>query len=200
MNKDPEMTALQIRHEPDKDVDDCRKLFSDRIVALPAVYVDGVPFVPLRPLCIGLGVDPKDQRNKLRTDPRFTCMDITSVGADGRKRKMFAIAAKQAYAWLSSINSRKVKPAMQQKLLEYQERVMDAIYEYTTKGYAINPEIFDVQSYKDLHAQINAVLAETADIQAMADSLLAKTYQLDSYGHKGRRQFPADGPSQLASG
>ncbi|MFZ2653594.1 MAG: phage antirepressor N-terminal domain-containing protein, partial [Victivallales bacterium] len=120
-----------------------------------------------------------DQRNKLRTDPRFTCMDITSLGADGRKRKMFAIAAREVYAWLSGINSRKVKPAMRQKLLEYQERVMDAIYEYTTKGYAINSEIFDVRSYEDLHAQVNAVLAETADIQAMAESLLAKADHMD---------------------
>jgi hypothetical protein len=189
MNNERETTGLQLWNGADNGVDACRKLF---IGNMPAeVYVDEEAYVPLRPFCAALGIDHKDQRKKLRGDPKFKCMDIVALGADGRKRRMAAIPTRRVYSWLSIINSQKVKPEIRQKLLDYQKMIMDVIYDYTTKGYAVNPEMCNKQSCSEMFAKLETLLARF-------DSFEAKIDQLDSQREERMRAL-TDGVLQLTS-
>lgn len=185
MSENQEITGMQLWNGADNGVDACRTLFDGN--APVEVYVDGEPYVPLRPFCVALGIDPKDQRKKLRGDPRFTFMDIIAIGADGRKRKMAAIPTQEVCAWLFSIGTQRVKPEVRQKLIDYQEMVTKGIHEYTTKGFALNPRVVGGQEYGDTRAQVDALLAEFAVAMVKVNSVLAETNQLGSHEQEAGR-------------
>lgn len=64
--------------------------------------------VAIRPLCSALRLNVKGQQEKLADNPKFNCVDIHMVGADGKKREMLCLPVEQVPDWLNSINSKKV--------------------------------------------------------------------------------------------
>lgn len=81
--------------------------FYDR--SLTMVEHKGRPFVAMKPMVQGMGLDWKGQQAKLQNRFASTMEIISTVGADGRQREMLCLPLEKLPTWLFTINSRKVK-------------------------------------------------------------------------------------------
>lgn len=103
--------------------------------------VDGTPYVTMRPVVEGMGLDWKSQHAKLTQNQRFasTMVEITTVAEDGKQRAMTCLPLRKLPGWLMSISPNKVSPEIKETVIAYQAECDDALWDYWTKGQAINP-------------------------------------------------------------
>lgn len=71
----------------------------------------------LRRCCENLGLDVKNQLTKLKIKEWATMVENTMVAEDGKTRSMTLISLDTLPMWLASIETRKVKPAIRDKLV-----------------------------------------------------------------------------------
>lgn len=81
----------------------------------------GKVWVSLRRCCENLGIDVESQRKKLKEKPWATTVENTAVAEDGKSRAMTCIDLDTLPMWLASIETRKLKPAIRDKLIRYQK-------------------------------------------------------------------------------
>ena len=123
---------------------------------------DGTNYVPITPMAENIGLNLGSQRTKVQNDPKFSSIDIRCTGKDGKKYKMLCIPEDEVGAWLFSINSNKIKDEnIREKLLRYQKKLVTAIHDFTTKGYAINKEKISNTSLVDQAAQLVAIAEQS---------------------------------------
>ena len=140
--------------------------------ALPAVHemefhgdrlllvdVDGQPHIVLRPAVEALGMDYKNQLDKLRGKSWATVVLTTTVAADGRRREMVTVNVRTFLMLLATIDENRVAEAVRPKLVAYQGEVADAIEAYWTKGAAINSRATPEQIAAALHEHQLRMLA-----------------------------------------
>lgn len=88
-------------------------------------------FVPIKPICEVLGIDHSSQIQTIKTHPilGLTMGENPTVAGDDKKRKMLCLPLKYFFGWLFTIDARKVKPEAADTVIQYQERVYEAIYD-----------------------------------------------------------------------
>jgi hypothetical protein len=88
--------------------------------------------VAVKPVCEILGVDYPGQFAKLKEHPIYgsTIGLSPTVGADGKEREMVCIPLRFFPGWLFSINPDNVKEESREKLMEYQLKCNDVLYDY----------------------------------------------------------------------
>lgn len=99
----------------------------------------GEPYVAMKHIVEGMGLDWKAQYRRLKQ--RFnTCMvEMTmQIPGDDQRRLVSCLALRKLPGWLMTINANKVKPEIRDKVIQYQQECDDALYDYWTKGVAIN--------------------------------------------------------------
>ncbi|MDX7989418.1 hypothetical protein FE392_19365 [Xenorhabdus sp. 12] len=106
---------------------------------LYVVEYNNEPHVPMRPIVEGMGLDWKSQLTKLRQRFKSTVVEIPMVAADGKIRDMVSLPLRKLAGWLQTIYPNKVKPEIRDKVICYQNECDDVLYDYWTKGIAINP-------------------------------------------------------------
>ncbi|MEI7006047.1 phage antirepressor N-terminal domain-containing protein, partial [Pectobacterium parmentieri] len=97
------------------------------------------PFVPMKPIVEGMGLTWQSQHEKLKQRFSSTITEIVMVALDGKQREMTCLAFRKFAAWLASIQPNKVKPEIRDRVIQYQEECDDVLYDYWTKGEAVNP-------------------------------------------------------------
>ena len=82
-----------------------------RSAKLLLVERDGQPFIPMKPVVEGMGLDWKSQHAKLQGG-RFNSVMvmITTTGADGKQYEMACLPLRKLAGWLMSIHASKVRP------------------------------------------------------------------------------------------
>lgn len=123
---------------------------------LEIVDINGQPGVTARRLVENLGLDWSTQREKLQ-DPLFNCGHMPSVGADGKQREMLVLPVDRLPAFLFSINPKKVREDLQEKLARYRLECAGVLYNYWAKGYAVNPRQTPEGALKDYSEGVGAV-------------------------------------------
>ncbi|WP_339774217.1 phage antirepressor N-terminal domain-containing protein [uncultured Thalassospira sp.] len=100
---------------------------------------DGVPYVAMRSVCDGMGIDWSTQRKKLLSESgKFNCGHITTVGGDGKGRQMISMPVRKLPLWLASINPNKIgDPVKRERIVLYQEESAIALHDYWTHGAAV---------------------------------------------------------------
>ncbi len=106
---------------------------------LYVVEYNDEPHVPMRPIVEGMGLDWKSQLIKLRQRFKSTVVEIPMVAADGKMRDMVSLPLRKLAGWLQTIYPNKVKPEIKDNVIRYQDECDDVLYDYWTKGIAINP-------------------------------------------------------------
>jgi hypothetical protein len=103
--------------------------------------LDGVPYVPMRPVVEGMGLDWKSQHVKLTQNPRFSSVvEITTqLPGDTQRRAVTCIPLRKLPGWLMSISPNKVKPEIRDTVIAYQNECDDALWAYWSQGHAANP-------------------------------------------------------------
>lgn len=101
---------------------------------LYVVNYNGQPYVPMKPIVDGMGMDWASQFTKLKQKFSSTIAEITMVAEDGKERNMICLALRKLAGWLHTISPNKVKPEIRDKVIQYQEECDDVLYEYWTTG------------------------------------------------------------------
>ena len=111
--------------------------------SLPTFEHQNERWVALRPVVEALGLDWSSQRLKLANDGgRFNCGDITTVAADGKQRQMLSIPLRRFPGWLATVNPNKIPdPLRREKVILYQDRSYDALYDFWFKGAAFRDDL-----------------------------------------------------------
>jgi hypothetical protein len=103
---------------------------------------DGEPFVAMRSVCEGMGLDWASQYVKLKNSPVLMCCDITTHDSIGRKQSMSALPVRKLPLWLASVNPNKIKDEeKRQRIVLYQEESAIALHDYWTQGVAVKGDL-----------------------------------------------------------
>ncbi len=117
---------------------------------LYVVNYNGQPYVPMKPIVEGMGMDWASQFTKLKQRFKSTIAEITMVAEDGKSRNMLCIALRKLSGWLHTISPNKVKPEIRDKVIRYQEECDDVLYEYWTTGEVKKKPNFRQSTAKEL--------------------------------------------------
>lgn len=100
---------------------------------------NGQPYTPMKPIVDGVGMDWASQFVKLKQRFATTIVEITIVANDGKERLMTCLPVRKLFGWLMTISPNKVKPELRETVIKYQEECDDVLWDYWTKGQAVNP-------------------------------------------------------------
>ncbi|WP_151675739.1 phage antirepressor N-terminal domain-containing protein [Acinetobacter soli] len=100
---------------------------------------NGQPYTPMKPIVEGMGLDWAAQFNKLKQKFNSTIAEIAMVANDGKERLMICLPVRKLFGWLMTINPNKVKPELRDTVIMYQNECDDVLWDYWTKGKAVNP-------------------------------------------------------------
>lgn len=112
--------------------------------------------VSARRLVENLGLSWSTQLQKL-DDPAYGCVHMNTTGSDGKMYEMLVLPIQSFPAYLFSINPKKVREDLQEKLALYRLECVDVLYNYWAKGYAINPRPTTEGILKDYVSGVGAV-------------------------------------------
>ena len=105
------------------------------------IDADGKPYVAMRPIVDGMGIDWKTQERKLKSRFASTVVIMPTVALDGKQREMLCLPLEKLPAWLLSIDPRKVAPTIRANVERYQAESEAALWNYWTTGIAKQDEI-----------------------------------------------------------
>jgi hypothetical protein len=142
---------------------------------LVVVDVDGEPYVAMRPIVEGMGLDWKAQHRKLTDDvARWGVVIMTMFqSGDGKEREMMAAPLRKLAGWLMTLQPGRMKPEVAERVRLYQAECDDALWAYWSKGVAVNPRaalsrdeilLQALQSLVEKEQRIAAVEAEQAQL------------------------------------
>ncbi len=115
------------------------------------------PYTPMKPIVEGMGLDWAAQFNKLKQKFASTIAEIAIVANDGKSRLMTCLPVRKLAAWLYSISPNKVKPEIRDSVIMYQNECDDVLWDYWTKGQAVNPRSFAKTHKSEREPLTNAV-------------------------------------------
>ncbi|WP_174891535.1 phage antirepressor N-terminal domain-containing protein [Candidatus Williamhamiltonella defendens] len=132
---------------------------------LYVVNHNGEPYTPMKPIVEGMGMDWKSQFRKL--NQRFTKgMVILTIPSSGDAQETACLPLRKLAGWLQTINPNKVKSEIRDKVVQYQEECDDVLYDYWTKGIAVNPRTQKAES--SIMHELNTACADLKSDKAIA--------------------------------
>ena len=98
---------------------------------------EGQPYTPMKTIVEGMGLDWKSQFVKLKQRFVQGMVEIT-IPTNSGIQTMLCLLLRKLPAWLYSIHANKVKPELRDTVIMYQNECDDVLWDYWTKGQAIN--------------------------------------------------------------
>ena len=142
---------------------------------------EGQPYTPMKPIVDGIGLDWGSQFVKLKQRFASTIVEITIVANDGKDRLMTCLPVKKLFGWLMTISPNKVKPELRDTVIKYQEECEDVLWDYWTKGKAVNPRPKTHKSEREpLTNAVNMLVAKTKHLNySEAYKLVHQRFNVD---------------------
>lgn len=95
---------------------------------------DGEPYVPMRPIVEGMGLDWASQYVRIRDDERFSVVRITTqMPGDDQRREVVCLPLRKILGWLMTVSPNKVKPALRERIICYQRECDDVLWRHWTR-------------------------------------------------------------------
>ncbi len=140
--------------------------------------VDGQPHVILKPAIEALGLDWKNQYEKLKTRSWASVVQSTMQVPGDNQARVHSLAPVRTFLMLlATVNENRVKAETRPTLVAFQNETADAIEAYWTEGGAINPRATE--------DQLDSLIAR-AKQQAEVLSILSGIVSPDWLETKGR--------------
>lgn len=125
---------------------------------LIVVDYNNQPYTAMRPVVEGMGLAWQAQFDKLKQRFSSVIMEIMTTGKDGKQYQMLCLPLKKLFGWLMTVSPNKVKPELRDTVIKYQEECDDVLWDYWTKGKAVNPRKSTPKDRENLrHAVSNLV-------------------------------------------
>ncbi|HGN2048529.1 TPA: phage antirepressor N-terminal domain-containing protein [Proteus mirabilis] len=157
---------------------------------LYVVNYNGQPYVPMKPIVDGMGMDWASQFTKLKQKFKSTIAEITMVAEDGKERNMICLALRKLAGWLHTISPNKVKPEIRDKVIKYQEECDDVLYEYWTTGEVKKKHKSTVQERNPLKNAVNLLVSKKGIMYPEAYSLVHQKFNVSSIEELTADQIP----------
>lgn len=92
------------------------------------------PFVPMKPIVEGMGMDWRGQYVKLRSNQSRWGMEIISIPSNGGRQESACIPLRKLPGWLMGIHANRVKRGLRDKVIEYQNECDDVLWRHWQKA------------------------------------------------------------------
>jgi hypothetical protein len=89
----------------------------------------GTPWVSVRSICNNIGVDSKNQIEKLKTNPTYKGVSYHLPSAGG-PQATYCLPLSQLNLWLGGINPMKTKEPVRSNLIAYQRECAEILYKH----------------------------------------------------------------------
>ena len=147
-------------------------------VSLQVVVDDREQLIPIKPVC--------SQVDKLKEHPIFrsTIPQRGTVAADGKEREMLCIPLRFFSGWLFSINPNNVKEEIKEKLIQFQLKCNDILYDYffNRADFALKKEVAIAKTKEVFDEKTELVrLAKSEQRVAEADYKKALSLTFEQY-------------------
>lgn len=170
--------------------------FNDTLLYL--VEYNNEPYTPMKPIVEGIGLDWASQFIKLKQKFEATIVEITIVANDGKERMMTCLPVRKLAAWLYSISPNKVRPSLRDTVIKYQAECDDVLWDYWTKGQAVNQaHTTSVLEREQLNQAIVSLVAKNGRLNySDAYKLVHQRFGVE-HTHELNRQQLADAVSYV---
>lgn len=122
------------------------------------VEYEGQPYTPMKPIVDGMGLTWQSQHRKLTENHGRWGIIKMMIPTLGDLQEMVCLPLRKLLAWLTTISPSKVKPELRDTVIKYQEECDDVLWDYWTKGKAVNPRKSTPKDRENLrHAVSNLV-------------------------------------------
>ena len=99
---------------------------------------NGEPYVPVKPLCVRLGLNLPAQYKKFRQEPEMwsvvslkdTTGESSTPSADGKYYEMTCLPLQMVPAWLFSLSPSRVKPELREDLILYRKECAKVLWDH----------------------------------------------------------------------
>lgn len=153
---------------------------------LQIVDRQGRPYVPIKPICVNLGIDWEGQRQRIARDSVLSegaCM-IKAPSPSG-EQEMLCLPLEYLNGWLFGVDDKRVAREIREALVLYKRDAYRALNEYFTRGYAIDEHRLrqEPEALNELAARIRALRADERNIYESVRNVFAFSstdYQKDS--------------------
>ena len=115
-------------------------------------------FVPIKPICSAIGVDPEGQRQKIQRHSILssTAFILKVVAEDGKLREMLSLPLEYVDGWLFTIDAGHIAESSRPDVEKYQRECYDILYRHFTGS---------------LRHQLDANAAEIKFLKAINDAI-----------------------------
>ena len=127
----------------------------------------GQPYTPMKPIVEGMGLAWQTQHRKLTQGynqngdtPTRWGVSIIEIPTLSGIQEMLCIPLRKLFGWLMTISPNKVKPELRDTVIKYQEECDDVLWDYWTKGVAVNPRSTK-EEREPLTNAVNLLVAKT---------------------------------------
>ncbi|EDR7170174.1 phage antirepressor Ant [Salmonella enterica subsp. houtenae] len=159
--------------------------------ALYLVNQNGEPFVPMKPVVEGMGLDWASQFTKIKSRFSKGIVEI-AIPSKGGVQSMTCLAFRKFAGWLHTINVGKVRPDLREKVARYQEECDDVLYQYWTKGKAENPrKKTTVDERTPLRDAVNMLVSKKHLMYPEAYAMIHQRFNVGSIEDLEAEQIPA---------
>lgn len=107
---------------------------------LMLVERDGQPYVPMKPVVEGIGLDWGGQAKKFSASNVRWGVSVMEIPSAGGSQQVICLPLRKLAGWLATIQTSRVKNLdVRQRIIEYQNECDDALWSYWNDGQAQNP-------------------------------------------------------------
>lgn len=156
---------------------------------LYVVNYNGQPYVPMKPIVEGMGLDWMGQYRKL-TQRFAKGIEEMSIPTKGGEQSMICLALRKLAGWLHTISPNKVKPEIRDKVIQYQEECDDVLYEYWTTGEVKAKHKSTVQERNPLKNAVNLLVSKKGIMYPEAYSLVHQKFNVSGIDELTADQIP----------
>lgn len=128
---------------------------------------NGQPYTPMKPIVDGMGLAWQTQHRKLIQGynqngdaPNRWGVSIIETPTLSGIQEMLCIPLRKIFAWLMTISPNKVKPELRDTVIMYQNECNDVLWDYWSKGQAINQRHTITPEQQD---SLHAIVTRRAD-------------------------------------
>ncbi|MDF8421233.1 phage antirepressor N-terminal domain-containing protein [Escherichia coli] len=152
----------------------------------------GVAYVAMKPIVENLGMSWSTQQTKLMKQiSKFNCVHMNMVAADGKLRKLLCLPLKKLNGWLFSINPKKVRADIRDKLIQYQEECFTVLHDYWAKGKAENArKKTSVDDRTPLRDAVNMLVSKKHLMYPEAYAMIHQRFNVESIEELDSSQIP----------
>jgi len=136
------------------------------------------PFVAIRPIVINMGLDWSSQCAKIRSNAQHDGLYLHVMGEDGKTHRMLCLPLNNLNDYLLSINPKKFKCGIHNKIIRYQEECLNALLnaDWLNQQYKILDEL--TEYFNQLKISFDKFVEEQKRDEKEFDTLMEKGKEL----------------------